>query len=52
VVGHTAPIDDGPLRRIDALDRGATLAAPGIWLTDIPSLHYEAELSWNAGCAA
>jgi alcohol dehydrogenase, propanol-preferring len=27
-----------------ALDRGATLAVAGIWLSDIPSLHYEAEL--------
>jgi alcohol dehydrogenase, propanol-preferring len=27
-----------------ALDRGGTLAVAGIWLSDIPSLHYEAEL--------
>jgi alcohol dehydrogenase, propanol-preferring len=27
-----------------ALDRGATLAVAGIWLSDIPSLQYEAEL--------
>jgi alcohol dehydrogenase, propanol-preferring len=27
-----------------ALDRGATLAVAGIWLSDIPALHYEAEL--------
>jgi alcohol dehydrogenase, propanol-preferring len=27
-----------------ALDRGATLAVAGIWLSDIPSLRYEAEL--------
>lgn len=27
-----------------ALDRGATLAVAGIWLSDIPALNYEAEL--------
>jgi alcohol dehydrogenase, propanol-preferring len=27
-----------------ALDRGGTLAVAGIWLSDIPALHYEAEL--------
>ena len=27
-----------------ALDRGGTLAVAGIWLSDIPSLHYETEL--------
>ncbi|HLX50289.1 MAG TPA: zinc-dependent alcohol dehydrogenase family protein [Streptosporangiaceae bacterium] len=27
-----------------ALDRGATLAVAGIWLSDIPALHYQGEL--------
>jgi propanol-preferring alcohol dehydrogenase len=36
--GELAPV------ALRALDRGATLAVAGIWLSDIPALHYEAEL--------
>ena len=34
-------------RALRALDRGGTLAVAGIWLSDIPSLAYEAELFYE-----
>jgi len=39
-----APAGDLVPVAMRALDRGGTLAVAGIWLSDIPSLHYEAEL--------
>ena len=39
-----APAGDLVPVALRALDRGGTLAVAGIWLTDIPSLHYTGEL--------
>lgn len=39
-----APAGDLVPVALRALDRGGTLAIAGIWLSDIPSLHYESEL--------
>jgi alcohol dehydrogenase, propanol-preferring len=39
-----APAGDLVPVALRALDRGGTLAVAGIWLSDIPALHYEAEL--------
>jgi len=39
-----APAGDLVPVAMRALDRGGTLAIAGIWLSDIPALHYESEL--------
>jgi len=39
-----APAGDLVPVAMRALDRGGTLAVAGIWLSDIPALHYESEL--------
>ena len=39
-----APVGDLVLPALDALDRGGTLALAGIYLTNIPPLHYDRHL--------
>lgn len=42
-----APVGDIVIPAMRALDRGGTLACAGIYLSDIPPLHYEADLFYE-----